>query len=59
VAAAQRQLSSASARSLGEDEEVEPQLDLPQLVIGLTELEIKDLAYLIFACNCRDEAGGK
>lgn len=32
-----------------------PQLQLPQLETGLSEGEVKDLAYLVFACNCPHE----
>lgn len=32
-----------------------PQLQLPQLDTGLTEAEVKDLAFLVFACNCPHE----
>jgi hypothetical protein len=34
-----------------------PQLQLPQLEIGLSEAELKDLAYLLLACNCSHEGG--
>eukprot|EP00878_Enallax_costatus_P006953 GHUV01007287.1.p1 GENE.GHUV01007287.1~~GHUV01007287.1.p1 ORF type:complete len:760 (+),score=222.01 GHUV01007287.1:879-3158(+) len=35
-----------------ESERDAPMLNLPQLNTGLSESEIKDLAYLVFACNC-------
>jgi hypothetical protein len=32
-----------------------PRLQLPQLHTGLTDAEVKDLAFLVLACNCPHE----
>jgi hypothetical protein len=46
----------------GGDDDVEreaPLLHLPQLNTGLSEAEIKDLAYLVFASNCGNSTDGE
>lgn len=44
----------------GEEAEREaPTLNLPQLNTGLSESEVKDLAYLVFACNCSSAIEGE
>jgi hypothetical protein len=49
---------TTGASEAGEGEVVEPQLDLPQLSTGLSEAELKDLAYLVFASNTRGASAG-
>lgn len=44
----------------GDDTEREaPSLNLPQLTTGLSESEVKDLAFLVFACNCGSGIDGE
>jgi hypothetical protein len=42
-----------------EAEREAPLLHLPQLNTGLSEAEIKDLAYLVFASNCGNSTDGE
>jgi hypothetical protein len=42
-----------------EAEREAPLLHLPQLNTGLSEAEIKDLAYLVFASNCGSSTDGE
>jgi hypothetical protein len=49
-----------SGAGAGDESEREaPLLHLPQLNTGLSEAEIKDLAYLVFASNCGNGADGE
>lgn len=47
--------SSRRASEAAGEEVAAPQLKLPQLSTGLTEAEVKDLAYLVFASSCPRE----
>jgi hypothetical protein len=53
-----RRTTGASEGGPGDGEVVDPQLDLPQLSTGLSEAELKDLAYLVFASNTRGASAG-
>lgn len=59
-AAVSRGRSTEDAGGLqGEGEQEAPLLHLPQLDTGLSEAEIKDLAYLVFASNCNQGTDGE